>query len=130
MRLRTLSGLDAGFLYLEASGTPMHVGSLMLLAPPKRRGYDFHALQALIAERLPKARALKRLLIDAPLELAHPMWGEAAHIDLNHHIRHEQLPRPGTMAQLLRRVRRVACRDAAARPAAVAPGGHRGARQR
>jgi len=99
-----LSGLDAGFLYLEASGTPMHVGSLMLLAPPKRRAYDFHhALQALIAESLPKARALKRILIDAPLELAHPMWGEAAHIDLEQHIRREQLPRPGGMAQLLRR---------------------------
>ena len=104
MRLRTLSGLDAGFLYLEASGTPMHVGSLMLLAPPKKRGYDFHhALQTLIAERLPKARALKRILVDAPLELAHPMWGEATHIELEHHIRREQLPRPGSMAQLLRR---------------------------
>ena len=28
-RLRPLSGLDAGFLYLEEAGTPMHVGSLM-----------------------------------------------------------------------------------------------------
>lgn len=105
MRLRTLSGLDAGFLYLEASGTPMHVGSLMLLQPPKKRGYDLHrSLQDLLAERLPKARALKRILIDAPLELGHPMWGEVAHVDLEHHVRVERLPRPGSMAQLLRRV--------------------------
>ncbi|GMU43869.1 MAG: diacylglycerol O-acyltransferase [Lysobacterales bacterium] len=105
VRLRTLSGLDAGFLYLEASGTPMHVGSLMLLRPPKRRGYELHrALKVLIAERLPKARALKRVLIDAPLELGHPMWGEAARIDIDHHVRAETLPRPGSMAQLLRRV--------------------------
>lgn len=105
VRLRTLSGLDAGFLYLEASGTPMHVGSLMLLQAPKRRGYRFHAaLQALIAERLPRARALRRILIDAPLELGHPMWGEAAHLKLEDHVRHERLPRPGTMTQLLRRV--------------------------
>lgn len=105
MRLRTLSGLDAGFLYLEAAGTPMHVGSLMLLTPPKKRGYDFHsAVQALIAERLPKARALRRLLIEAPLELAHPMWGEAKHLDLDAHIVREKLPRGGTQAQLLRRV--------------------------
>lgn len=105
MRLRTLSGLDAGFLYLEAAGTPMHVGSLMLLEKPKKRGYDFHAaVQALIAERLPKARALRRRLVEAPLELAHPMWGEAAHVDLNHHVRRETLPRPGTPAQLMRRV--------------------------
>jgi len=105
VRLRTLSGLDAGFLYLEAAGTPMHIGSLMLLSPPKRRGYDFHAaVQGLIAERLPKARALKRQLIEAPLELAHPMWGEAQHLDLDQHVLRERLPKPGTQAQLLRRV--------------------------
>jgi diacylglycerol O-acyltransferase / wax synthase len=103
VRLRTLSGLDAGFLYLEAAGTPMHVGSLMLLTPPKKRGYDFHAaVQALIAERLPKARALKRQLIEAPLELAHPMWGEARHLDLDAHIVRVRLPRGGSEAQLLR----------------------------
>ena len=105
VRLRTLSGLDAGFLYLEAAGTPMHVGSLMLLEKPKKRGYDFHAsVQALISERLPKARALRRQLVDAPLELAHPMWREAEHLDLNRHILHERLPKPGTHAQLLKRV--------------------------
>lgn len=83
----------------------MHVGSLMLLTPPKKRGYDFHtAVQALIAERLPKAKALRRQLIEAPLELAHPMWGEAKHLDLDQHILHERLPRPGSEAQLLRRV--------------------------
>ncbi len=83
----------------------MHIGSLMLLSPPKRRGYEFHAsLTDLIAERLPKTRALKRQLIDAPLDLAHPMWGEVAQIDLKEHIRHERLPRPGTFSQLLRRV--------------------------
>ena len=88
MRLRTLSGLDAGFLYLEASGTPMHVGSLMLLEPPKRRGYDFHhAVQSLIAERLPKARALKRILIDAPLELAPQQVAEHYDHHINENIR-------------------------------------------
>lgn len=105
MRLKPLSGLDAGFLYLEAAGTPMHVGSLMLVEPPKRRGYDLHAaVTAVIAERLPKARALRRQLVDAPLELAHPMWGEAAEVDFSRHITRETLPRPGTRAKLLRRV--------------------------
>jgi WS/DGAT/MGAT family acyltransferase len=84
---------------------PMHVGSLMLLNKPKKRGYDFHtSVLDLVAERLPKARALKRKLIEAPLELAHPMWGEAAEIDLSEHIRRESLPAPGSEAQLLRRV--------------------------
>ena len=45
-RLKPLSGLDAGFLYLENAGTPMHVGSVMLIEIPKtrsRKKYDFQA---------------------------------------------------------------------------------------
>jgi len=41
--LKPLSGLDAAFLYLEASGSPMHVGSLMLLEIPARQQAGFHA---------------------------------------------------------------------------------------
>ena len=105
MRLSPLSGLDAGFLYLESPQMPMHVGSLMLLSKPEKRGYDFHAaVLNLVAERLPKARALKRSLVEAPLDLAHPMWGEATDLDLSEHIRRESLPAPGSEAQLLRRV--------------------------
>ena len=66
--LKPLSGLDAGFLYLESAGTPMHVGSLMLLDLPKRRGYDFHrSLTALLKERLGEAPVLRRVLVEAPL---------------------------------------------------------------
>src|SRR5579862_4661563 len=99
-RLRPLSGLDAGFLYLEAAGTPMHVGSVMLLQTPdrspsaaqatdgrkrspKRKTYDFHrAVVAHMRERLPHAAALRRVLQDAPLDLGHPMWNEVAVVDL------------------------------------------------
>ena len=79
----------------------MHVGSLMLLTPPKKRGYDFHsAVMNLVAERLPKARALKRKLIEAPFDLAHPMWAEVADLDLSEHIRRERLPAPGSPDRL------------------------------
>ena len=100
-RLRPLSGIDASFLYLEASGTPMHVGSLMLLEPPRRRGYDFRrTLVAHVAERLPRAAVLRRRLQDAPLELAHPMWDEGAALDLDEHIVERRLPAPGSARQL------------------------------
>jgi diacylglycerol O-acyltransferase / wax synthase len=99
-----LSGLDAGFLYLEAAGTPMHVGSVMLLEKPRRQ-YDFHrALVAHIRERLPCAAALRRILKEAPLDLGHPMWDEVADLDLDVHILQRRLPAPGTLAQLWRLV--------------------------
>ena len=34
MGIRSLSGLDAGFLYIETPEAPMHVGSLALFAYP------------------------------------------------------------------------------------------------
>lgn len=100
-RLRAMSGLDAGFLYLEDAGTPMHVGSLMLLEAPKRRGYDFHsALVDLIAERLPKAPALRRVLQPAPGSIGHPMWREAGELDLEKHVLRRKLRAPGSDKQL------------------------------
>lgn len=99
--LKPLSGLDAGFLYLEGLGTPMHVGSVMLLSTPKRRGYDFHqALLDLLAERLPKAKVLRRVLREAPLELGHPVWSEVAHIDFRQHVLKRKLRAPGGLSQL------------------------------
>jgi len=105
-RLRALSGLDAAFLYLEAAGTPMHVGSVMLLQPPsKRQRYDFHAaLVAHVRERLPRAAALRRVLHAVPFDLGHPMWAEGATLDLETHIQKLRLPAPGSLTQLWRKV--------------------------
>ena len=107
-RLRPLSGLDAGFLYLEAAGTPMHVGSLMLIEPPRRRGHDFHRdLMHHLAERLPRAPALRRVLQPAPLDLGHPMWREAEEIKLERHVLRRKIPAPGSERQLAALVGRL-----------------------
>ena len=100
--LTPLTGLDAAFLYLESAGTPMHVGSVMLIELPKRRGFDFHAaLLAHIAERLPRAPALRRVLHEAPLDLGHPMWANAQDIDLRKHIRKRKLAGAGGHDKLM-----------------------------
>jgi diacylglycerol O-acyltransferase len=107
-RLRPLSGLDAGFLYLEAAGTPMHVGSLMLIEASRRRGADFHRdLVAHLRERLPGAAALRRVLQPAPLELGHPMWREAESVDLERHVLKRRLAAPGSEKQLMGLVARL-----------------------
>ena len=101
-RLKPLSGLDAAFLYLEAAGTPMHVGSVMLIEVPKRRGYDFHsALVKHLTERLPRAPALRRVLHEAPLTLGHPMWSEATEIDLAAQVKKRRLAGSGGHAKLM-----------------------------
>ncbi len=100
-RIKSMSGLDASFLYLEGLGTPMHVGSLLLMTKPRKRGYDFHsALLDLMAERMPAAKVLRRVLQPTPLDLAHPVWVDQSSIDLEEHILKRKLRAPGTDAAL------------------------------
>lgn len=103
-----LSGLDAAFVYLEAAGTPMHVGGLLLLDRPKvgRAGFTAH-LRSHLQQRLPKAKALRRILQPAPLAMDHPHWAEATDFDLDQHLSTHHLPKPGSQAQLLALVARL-----------------------
>jgi WS/DGAT/MGAT family acyltransferase len=99
--LQPLSGLDAAFLYLESAGTPMHVGSVMLLeVPARQQARFFERLSAHLRERLPRAPALRRQLHAAPLGLGHPLWSELPDIDLRQHLRRRKLPGKGGHARL------------------------------
>ena len=108
--MRPLSGLDAGLLYLEESGTPMHVGSVMLIEVPaasakKKSAYDFRdVLIAHMAERMPRTPALRRVLHQAPMSLGHPMWMEAPDVALEKHVLRRKLPGKGGQAALMRLV--------------------------
>lgn len=102
--LRSLSGLDAGFLYLESAGTPMHVGSVMLIEVPlsrNNRNYDFQSLLIKhLQNRLSHAPALRRVLKESPLDLAHPMWVETATVNLKKHVLKRTLSSTGGLAKL------------------------------
>lgn len=86
--MKTLSGLDATFLYLETPETPMHVGSLNLYELPRGFKGSFHkAVQKHIATRLHLAPIFSRRLAFMPFDLGHPIWVEADTVDLDFHIR-------------------------------------------
>lgn len=86
--MKTLSGLDATFLYLETPETPMHVASLCLYEVPRGFKGSFHkAVQQHIANRMHLAPIFSRRLAFMPFDLGHPIWVEADHVDLDFHIR-------------------------------------------
>lgn len=86
--MKSLSGLDATFLYLETPETPMHVGSLNLYELPSGFKGSFHkALQAHIGKRMHLAPIFSRKLAFMPFDLGHPIWVEAETVDLNFHVR-------------------------------------------
>lgn len=86
--MKSLSGLDATFLYLETPETPMHVGSLQLYELPRGFKGSFHkAMQRHIASRMHLAPVFTRRLAFMPFDLGHPIWVEADDVDLDFHIR-------------------------------------------
>ncbi len=86
--MKSLSGLDATFLYLETPETPMHVGSLNLYELPKGfKGSFSKAVRGHIAKRMHLAPIFSRRLAFMPFDLGHPMWVEADSVDLDFHVR-------------------------------------------
>lgn len=86
--MKTLSGLDATFLYLETPEMPMHVGSFNLCELPAGFKGSFHrAVKNHIAKRMHLAPLFSRKLLFMPLELGHPLWVQAETVDINFHIR-------------------------------------------
>ena len=93
--MKRLSGLDATFLHLETPEMPMHVGALHLFElQPGTRGRFITALRKHIAGRLPIAPALRRRLLQMPLNITNPVWLDAVP-DLEWHIvEHKLAPGP------------------------------------
>ena len=107
--MQQLSGLDAGFLYTETPAAPMHVGSLVIYDPSTSPtgAMDYDEVVELFAARLRDARCFRQRLVHVPLGLDHPYWIEDPDFDLEFHLRHLALPRPGTWEQLMAQAARL-----------------------
>ena len=95
--MKTLTGLDATFLYLETPEMPMHVGSFNLCELPKGFRGSFHkAVIKHMALRIHLAPVLSRKLVFMPLDLGHPLWVEADSVDIGFHVRRVGPPQAST----------------------------------
>ncbi|NRF67667.1 wax ester/triacylglycerol synthase family O-acyltransferase [Aquincola sp. S2] len=106
--MKHLSGMDASFLHLETPEMPMHVGSLQILDLPEGHDGDYYEdVKRYMAERMHLAEVFQRKLALMPFELANPVWVDDEDVDLDYHVRHVILPRPGTWEQLEKYVARL-----------------------
>ncbi|MFE2753548.1 wax ester/triacylglycerol synthase family O-acyltransferase [Actinosynnema sp. NPDC059335] len=94
-----LSALDASFLYLEDSTTPMHVGGVAVFRRP-RSGFDYDRLVDLIEQRLSLVPRYRQKVVHVPGRLARPVWVDDADFDVTYHVRRSALPKPGSDRQL------------------------------
>lgn len=106
--MKHLSGLDATFLHFETPEMPMHVGSLNVLELPKGYKGDFYEdAKAFMASRIHLADVFTRKLALMPFDLSNPVWVDDDDIDIDYHVRHITLPKPGTNRQLQQYVARL-----------------------
>lgn len=94
-----LSALDASFLYLEDSTTPMHVGGVAVFRRPKS-GFDYDKLVSLIEQRLSLVPRYRQKVVHVPGRIARPVWVDDPDFDVTYHVRRSALPKPGNDSQL------------------------------
>jgi diacylglycerol O-acyltransferase len=93
---------SVGFLLAENRNMPMHVGGLQLFEKPEGAGRNY------TREMFEQMRDVDEI---APLFLKHPyrslrtgaqlVWKDDEQFDIEHHVRHSALPKPGRVRELL-----------------------------
>jgi WS/DGAT/MGAT family acyltransferase len=101
--MKKLGFLDSAFLLGESRETPMHVGGVNLFTLPQ--GADERVFLHELADQLRSAQDLQSPFGDrlktGPLGLLGPAYWEAdTSLDLDYHIRHSALPKPGRYREL------------------------------
>ena len=105
-----LTAMDFSFLALEKPNAYMHVASTQIYeAGPLRLedgGIDFDAFRKLTASALHQIPRYRQKLAMIPLE-NHPVWVDDPDFNVDYHLRHTALPRPGSNEQLKRLSARI-----------------------
>lgn len=99
--MERLSSQDSLFVYSEASGWPLHMGSVAILDPGDLPdGFDIHRLRAHFEARLPQLPIFRRRVVRVPAGLDRPVWVEVPDLDLAGHVRAVGVPSPGGPREL------------------------------
>jgi diacylglycerol O-acyltransferase len=100
--LLPMSPADSLFLMVETREHPMHVGGLQLFVPPE--GADANDVRQIFQQMIsvedirPLFRRRARRSVTS---LGMWGWEEDVDFDIEHHVRHTALPRPGRVLELL-----------------------------
>lgn len=99
--MERLTGADASFLYMEHPTVHMHVTGVMLLDPSTMEGgYKFATFREHLVDRLHLIAPFRRRLLTVPFGIDHPVWVDDPDFDLDEHLHHHRIRKPGTMSEL------------------------------
>jgi diacylglycerol O-acyltransferase len=110
--LRQLQGMDASFVALETRTSPMHIGSLLIYNPETAPGgfVRYKDILRFFESRMQLSKTMRQKLVRVPFDLDYPYWVEDKDFDLEYHVRHVALPKPGDWRQLCIQAARIFAR--------------------
>jgi WS/DGAT/MGAT family acyltransferase len=110
--MQQLTGFDSAFLYAETPRAHMAGGGVSIYDPSTAPDgkVTFKGILAHIESRLHEARMFRQRLVRVPFDLDHPYWIEDPDFDLEFHVRHIALPKPGDWRQLCIQIARLVSR--------------------
>jgi WS/DGAT/MGAT family acyltransferase len=100
--MKQLSPMDSIFVYNERQNSPLHISPITIYDPRTAGNgvVSFEDILETFRSRLQLSPVFRRKLVKVPFNLDSPYWIEAKGFDLEFHVRHQALPKPGNMRQL------------------------------
>jgi WS/DGAT/MGAT family acyltransferase len=104
--------MDASFVALETRNSPMHIGSILIYNPETAPGgfVRYKDILRFFESRMQLSKTMRQRLVRVPFDLDYPYWIEDKDFDLEYHVRHLALPKPGDWRQLCIQAARIFAR--------------------
>ena len=104
--------MDSSFVAMESPNSPMHIGNVLIYNPETAPGgfVRFKDILNFISSRMQLSKTMRQRLVRVPFDLDYPYWIEDPNFDLEYHVRHVALPKPGDWRQLCIQAARIHAR--------------------
>ncbi len=109
MSMRQLTSMDSTFIYLEGEGKHNHLTGVYIYDQSTAKGgkVRFKDLLANIESRLHRSPVFRQKLVRVPMSVDYPYWVDDEEFDVEFHVRHVALPKPGDWRQFCIQVARL-----------------------
>jgi diacylglycerol O-acyltransferase len=100
---------DANFLFMERADRPIHISLIALYDQSQRKEGTtrFQHILQLLERRLSTAPVFQQKIQRVPADLDYPYWVDDENFDIDYHVRHLALPKPGDWRQFCIQVSRL-----------------------